>query len=151
MKKTLSKISTGLTTALLLACAGLAQADITVTGYWTMKSYAEPNLSTYSTQGICIQNGGTWYSTTQLWSGDWNQQGNEIKLYGTAPIYHGGTTVQIATVGFGELHSTGTMAGQYAEWNVPGTPPLFWDRHYAYDMTYNGATCPAPSSFQGAG
>lgn len=149
MKKQIIKLA-----AALLLSAGfttLAHADISIVGYWTMKQYVEPNLTTYASQGICILSNNTWYGTQQLWNGNWYQQGNEVKIYGTAPIYHAGGTANIATVGFGELHSPTTMSGQYAEWNVPGTPPLFWDRHYTYDMTFVSSTCPAASTVMGAG
>ena len=130
-------------------CAGVAQATPSIVGFWQVKFTTEPNLTPYATMGVCFLANNTWYSSSQLWNGNWNQQGNEIKWYGTAPIYYNGSTAQIATVAFGELHSTGTMSAQYAEWNVPGTPPLFWDRHYAMDLTYQSPTCPAPSTLQG--
>jgi len=141
MKKNFSQVLA----ALCIGCAGSAsaQAQTSPVGYWAFVSYFIPSGAQHANQGVCFKADNTWYGTTQNWNGDWFQNGSEFEWYGTAPIVYNGQPVNIATVGMSQF-APSSMSGNYAEWIVPGTPPLAWDKHYTYQLVYQGAVCPPP-------
>ncbi len=129
--------------AVCLSSAGIAHADPVAVGYWQIDSYYQPGGGHFSTQMICLNADNTWYSTTQgPWNGNWFQNGNEVQWYGSLSA---GVSSQIATFGSVQFTQSTTMNGEYAEWSVPGTPPLQWNRHYTLIMTYQGSACPGPA------
>jgi hypothetical protein len=73
-----------------MAIAGLIPTVVLAdfpAGQWTMSYYSEAGYGT-GTQGICIQDGGTWSSDTMTaWSGKWHRRANNIYLQGN---YAGG-------------------------------------------------------------
>lgn len=141
MKKLVSRSLTALSIA--IASISGAKAQTSPVGYWAFVSYYIPGGSQHANQGVCFQANNTWYGTTQHWNGDWFQNGSEFEWYGNAPIVLNGQPVNIAVVGMSQFASS-VMTGNYAEWLIPGTPPLAWDKHYTYQLVYQGAVCPPP-------
>ncbi|WP_186181599.1 hypothetical protein [Burkholderia gladioli] len=139
MKKKLCQLLAAL--CVLPATLATAQTQTLPVGYWEAVFYYAPGGGHYANQGVCFSANNTWYGTTQHWNGNWFLNGAEFEWYGTAPIVQGGTSTNIATIGTSQF-AAGTMAGNYAEWIVPGTPPLSWDKHYTYQLIYQGAVCP---------
>jgi hypothetical protein len=87
----------------LIAMGGLipslALADFPA-GQWTMTSYSEVNVGP-KTDGICIQDGGTWYSDTfSGWSGKWFRKGNDIHLHGNYSTGDGNTAFELTLINF---------------------------------------------------
>jgi hypothetical protein len=67
-------------------------------GQWTMTSYSEVGLESW-THGICIQEGGTWYSDTYRgWSGKWHRRVNDIHLQGNYSNGAGNTAFELNVI-----------------------------------------------------
>ncbi|MCI0995644.1 hypothetical protein HNO91_02795 [Pseudomonas corrugata] len=122
-----------------------ASAETSPVGSWKFASYHVPGGGFYANQTICFKADNTWYSSSQAgWKGAWFQNGDDLQWNGSVPMNGAGSANNLATIAMGKVVATGSMAGNYAEWAAPSAPPLPWDRHYTYTMTYQGATCGAP-------
>jgi hypothetical protein len=97
-------------------------------------SYQEPALQFFSKHNVCFAAAGTWSSTTQTggWAGHWFEKGDRVRWYGN--------TGTLATAAFGQFSSPDVMAGEYAEWTVPGASN---NKHYNLVMFWSPtAQCP---------
>ncbi|MBS7601078.1 hypothetical protein [Pseudomonas sp. RC2C2] len=121
---------------------GAAQADSSPVGLWQMTSFNVPGGSVAANQTVCLKADKTWYSTSQPhWNGSWFKNEKEVRWYGSIPIAQVGN---VASMAMGKLDNPTTMTGNYSEWTAPGTPPLSFDRHFTYSMTFLQADCPPP-------
>jgi hypothetical protein len=84
---------------------------------WTACFYDNPGQQFVSKHSICFQAAKTWSETAQNWTGRWFQDGERVRWYGNTQA--GNPT--LATVGIGQFSSANVLAGEYSEWNVPGS------------------------------
>jgi len=109
-------------------------------GQWTFESKKDSTGAFYSTNGICIQSGGTWYATTSgLGSGHWYMKGKSIHLHGN---YAGSTTGGAVNDSF-ELtaKSQKLLTGYLQEWNDSGS----YNGYYTSKWTFTSSNCDSPS------
>lgn len=105
-------------------------------GQWTFESTTDSTLAFYSTNGICIQSGGTWYATTSgTGSGHWYMKGNSIHLHGN---YAGSASGGGVNDSF-ELTviTQNLLAGYLQEWNDGGT----YNGYYTSKWTFVSERC----------
>lgn len=109
-------------------------------GQWTFESTTDSTGVHYSTNGICIQSGGTWYATTSgLGSGHWYMKGKSIHLHGN---YASSLTGGAVNDSF-ELTATSQtlLTGYLQEWNDGGS----YNGYYTSKWTFTSLKCNAPS------
>lgn len=139
--RTLKKTVLLLVSLLLLTGVSTAFAASPV-GQWSVVFYLEPGLTTGAVQGICFRSNGTWFSTTfSNWNGDWFQKGDRFRWYGD--------TGTLGTAEFGQFVNNTQIAGEYAHFRVPGTPPVTSTRGN-WRASRTGSICGAPASAEGA-
>lgn len=137
----LKKSLLALVPSLLLMGMGNAFAASPV-GQWNVTFYLEPGLTAGATQGICFRANGTWFSTTfSNWNGDFFQKGDRFRWYGD--------TGALGTAEFGQFVNNTQIAGEFAHFFVPGTPPVTSSRGN-WRATKVGNTCGAPASSEAA-
>jgi hypothetical protein len=130
----------------LILAAGTALAASPV-GQWDFKGFSMPDLKPGPLQGICFVAGitnsdgtlsGIWYSTTFAgWSGQWFQNGDRIRFYGT--------TGSVSTAEFGQFISNNRFSGEYVHFIPPA--PVATNSLGNFSMTRTGLTCdPAAAS-----
>lgn len=99
---------------------GKAPGATLQTGQWTFQSNTDSTGAFYSTNGACIQAGGTWYATTSgAGSGHWYQKGNNVHLHGNyvgSPA-GGGVNDSFELV----LSGPNAMDGFLQEWHDSGS------------------------------
>jgi hypothetical protein len=114
-----SKNVSALISIILLGSAwsGVTSAASPDPSCWTGCFYDDPGQPFVSKHSICFQTGKTWSETANNWTGHWFQDGERVRWYGHTKA--GNPT--LATAGFGQFSSANVIAGEYAEWNVPGS------------------------------
>jgi len=122
------------------AASGPSQPSILPAGQWTFESTTDSTGVFYSTNGACIQSGGTWYATTSgQGSGHWYMNGKEIHLHGN---YAGSLTGGGVNDSF-DLTAANKklLRGYLQEWNDSGS----YNGYYRSTWTFSSATCDPPS------
>jgi hypothetical protein len=109
-------------------------------GQWTFESTTDSTGVFYSTNGACIEAGGTWYATTSgKGSGHWYMKGNRIHLHGNYPdaMTGGGVNDSFELT----VINKKLLTGYLQEWNDGGS----YNGYYRSKWTFVSATCAAPS------
>jgi hypothetical protein len=109
-------------------------------GQWTLVSTTDSIGALYSTNGICIQSGGTWYATTSgLGSGHWYMKGKRIHLHGNYASSLSGGAVNDSF----ELaeNNPKLLTGYLQEWNDSGS----YNGYYTSKWTFSSPKCDSPS------
>ena len=119
----------------LIATAGLipslALADFPA-GQWTMTSHSEVGYGSGPPHGICIQDGGTWYSDTYRgWSGKWYRRANDIHLQGNYASGAGNTAFEL------NLITSSLLTGYWQDWRDNNSRNNF----LRVKFTFQKATC----------
>lgn len=108
-------------------------------GQWTVESTTDSTGVFYSTNGICIQVGGTWYATTSgKGSGHWYMKGDDIHLHGNYPGARAGgvnDSFELTVI------NQKLLTGYVQEWNDSGS----YSGYYTQKWTFVAATCESPS------
>jgi hypothetical protein len=100
-------------------------------GQWTLTFYSEVGLGN-GTQGICIQDGGTWYSDTfSGWSGKWYRRANDIHLQGNYASGAGNTAFEL------NLITSSLLTGYWQDWRDNNSLNNF----LRVKFTFQKATC----------
>ena len=109
-------------------------------GQWTFESTTDSTGVLYSTNGICMQSGGTWYATTSgLGSGHWYMKGDKIHLHGNyAGSLPGGAVNDSFEL---TVTSSGLLNGYLQEWNDSGS----YNGYYTCKWTFISPKCNSPS------
>jgi hypothetical protein len=108
-------------------------------GQWNITFFLEPGLVPGSTQGICYKADGTWFSTTfSNWNGDWFQNGDRLRWYGK-------TGTPLGTAEFGQFIKNVLFGGEFAHFNVSGSPPVTSSRGN-YRGNFVSTTCGPPAA-----
>lgn len=137
-------ILAGIVLAALLVSQTISEARAVAArfplGQWMFESTTDSNGLFYSTNGACIQAGGTWYATSSgKGSGHWYLKGTSIHLHGNYPAAMAGVGVNDSfelTVANQTL-----LTGYLQEWNDGGS----YNGYYRSKWTFVSATCAAPS------
>ena len=110
-------------------------------GQWTFESITGSTGAFYSTNGACIQAGGTWYATTSgKGGGHWYMKGNTIHLHGN---YAGSLTGGGVNDSFELTKSNQNLMTGYAqEWNDVGS----YNGYFRSKWKFVSATCAPRSS-----
>ena len=120
----------------LILASGTALAATPV-GQWNYKAFNEPDLEKGPLHGICFVADGTWYSTTFTgWSGQWYQNGDRIRFYGTTGV--------VSTAEFGQFISTTKFSGEFVHF-FP-TAPVATSTIGNFFATRTSLTCNPPAS-----
>jgi hypothetical protein len=109
-------------------------------GQWTVESKTDSTGVLYSTNGICIQAGGTWYATTSgQGSGHWYMKGARIHLHGNYAASLSGGAVNDSF----ELTVTNKklLTGYLQEWNDSSS----YNGYYTSKWTLASLKCDSPS------
>ncbi len=106
-------------------------------GQYTATFISESSPFGIATQGICIEDGGTWYSTTfSSWSGKWFLKGNDLHLHGNYDSGLGNDAFELTKV------LPNNFSGYWQEWRDDGT----YDNYLTVQFRKTGAVCALPVS-----
>ena len=120
----------------LILAAGTALAA-SPAGQWNYKGYIWPDLKPGPEQGICFVADGTWYSTTfKGWGGQWIQDGDMLRFYGSTGI--------VSTAEFSQFISNARIAGEFAHFYP--TPPVTTSSIGNFFMNKTSSTCDVAAS-----
>jgi hypothetical protein len=123
--------------SLLLGLATTAEAAFPE-GQWAVDTYKDSNGTLYSTVGICIKAGGTWYLTTPVestGSGHWYIKGNDVHLHGNL---HANAELN-ESIELTKVNSK-LLTGFWQEWLDDGSFNLYNTTKW----TFTSATCLSP-------
>jgi hypothetical protein len=139
MEEAMKRVIVAVAIFLILA-AGTALAASPI-GQWDYKGFSMPGLQPGPVQGICFIAGvtssdgtvsGTWFSTTFAgWSGQWFQNGDRIRFYGTAGA--------VSTAELGQFISNTRFSGEYVHFTPPA--PVATNSLGNFSMTRTSSTC----------
>jgi hypothetical protein len=101
-------------------------------GQWTATFNSEVGKGTGVTQGICIQAGRTWFSTTFAnWSGKWYLKGNDLHLQGNYAAGAGNDAFELTRI------TSGLVTGYFQEWRDDNS----FNNWGTMSLTFVSATC----------
>jgi hypothetical protein len=94
----------------IILAAGSALAATPV-GQWNLRGFDGPDHVPGPLQGICFVVDGTWYSTTFTgWNGQWTQNGDSIRFYGTTGV--------LSTAELGQFISNTRISGGFVHFKT---------------------------------
>ena len=137
MEEAMKRLIVAVAVFLILA-AGTALAATPV-GQWNFSGFRWPDLKAGPTQGICFVVDGTWYSTTFTgWNGQWTQDGDSIRFYGTTGV--------LSTAELGQFMSNTRISGGFVHFNTSKVVTTSSIGNFL--MTMKSSTCDVAAAFQ---